>query len=52
MVCRDGHTLLIASTEIAQKKHDYYHNKVIDPRTSIQGGLSKSEMAKRGIKTS
>jgi hypothetical protein len=50
LVNRDGHTLLVASEEIAKSKYDYYQNKVVDPRESIKGNLSLQEMAQRGIK--
>jgi len=47
MVTHEGHTLLIASDEIATKRRDYYRANIIDPRKSIKGNLSKSEMAQR-----
>ena len=49
MVTRDGHVLLVASEEIAKAKHDYAHNKVINPTETFKEMLSSSEMTKRGL---
>ena len=45
----NGLTLLVATKDIAQKKHDYFYNQRIRAE-EIQGNLNRSEMAQRGLK--
>ena len=44
-----GHTLLVASKEIANTKSEFYRNRIVDPREAIKGNLSKQEMRARGL---
>lgn len=49
MVTRDGHTLLVASKEIAQAKRNASLNKIQNPRKSSTFGMSEREMAEKNI---
>lgn len=44
-----GHVLMVASEEIANARTEFYRKNIVDPRETIKGNLSESEIAKRNL---